>query len=47
MVIHEGEIKKQRDLEYLKLFFIKRLIQRIPLNRFIRFNFNNLKVLEH
>ena len=47
MVIHEGEIKKHRDLEYLNLFFVKRLIQRIPLNRFIRFNLNNLKVLEH
>ena len=46
MLIIEGGIKKQRDLEYLN-FFVKHLIQRIPLNYFMRFNLNDLKVLEH
>ena len=46
MFILWGEIKKQRDLEYLNLIG-KRLIQRIPLNYYMRFNLNDLKVLEH
>ena len=46
MFILWGEIKKQRDLEYLNLVG-KRIIQRIPLNHCTRFNLNDVKVLEH
>ena len=31
----------------LKLIFVKRFIQRIPLNHYMRFNLNSLKVWEH
>ena len=31
----------------LNLIFVKRLIQRIHLNHYMRFNLNDLKVLEH
>ena len=35
-----GEIKRQRDLELLNIFFTKCLIQTFPLNHYIRFHFN-------
>ena len=47
MLIIMGEIKKQHDLEYVTLIFVNCLIQRIPLNHYIRFNLNDLNVLEH
>ena len=47
LLILVGEIKKQRDLEYLKRIFVKRLIQRIPLNHYVCFNLNDLTILEH
>ena len=41
-------MKRKRDLEYLNSFpSLSRLIQRFPLNRYMRFGFNNLKVLEY
>ena len=31
----------------LKIIFVKRLIQKIPLNNYMRFNLTDLKVLEN
>ena len=48
MLIHTAEIKAQRDLKYVTLFFfVNRLIQRIPLNHYMCFNLNDSNVLEH
>ena len=39
--------RKTTRFKVLKLIFVKCLIQRIPLDHYVRFNLNNLKVLEH
>lgn len=38
MLILYEEIKKQRDLDYLNLFLLKCLIQKVPLKYYMRFN---------
>ena len=48
MLILSGKIeKKKKKFKALKLIFVKRVIQRIPLSHYVRFNLNDLKVLEH
>ena len=42
-----GRSQETMWVRVLKLFFVKSLIQRIPLNHYMRFNLNDLKVLEH
>ena len=43
MLILQGN-QETTGSRVLELIFIKRLIQRIPLNNYMRFNLNDLKV---
>ena len=45
---HSYEKSQEKlNLEHFNLIFVKHLIQKIILNHYMRFNLNNLNILEH
>ena len=40
-------MKRYRDLEFLNLLSAKHITQALPLNHYLRFDFENLKFLEY